>query len=133
MRAYVSLHTLRDEDKLATWLCGIARNVVRRFFRSSATHRRIETVEAAAGMIEDQRGAPDKHLLNKEINEAVRAALMQLGEDKRVVFTLKVLQGRSYEEIAQITGFSVPKLKTDLHRAKIEMRRVLRPYLEVKK
>jgi RNA polymerase sigma-70 factor (ECF subfamily) len=38
----------------------------------------------------------------------------------------------SYEEIAEMTGFSIPKLKTDLHRAKAQMRRLIRPYLEVR-
>ena len=48
------------------------------------------------------------------------------------MFTLKVFQQRSYEEIAQITGFSLAKLKTDLHRARTEMRRLVGSYMEVK-
>jgi len=55
-----------------------------------------------------------------------------LDSDKRMVFVLKLLQQRSYEEIAEITGFSIPKLKTDLHRAKAEMRSLIRPYLEAR-
>jgi len=63
----------------------------------------------------------------------IRLALARLDEDKRLVFTLKELQHLSYKEISEITGSTIPKLKTDLHRAKIEMRRALRPYLEVEK
>jgi RNA polymerase sigma-70 factor (ECF subfamily) len=70
--------------------------------------------------------------LSKELNHLIRSALAELDEDKRLVFTLKELQHLSYKEISEITGSGVPKLKTDLHRAKIEMRRVLRPYLEAK-
>ena len=62
----------------------------------------------------------------------MRHALGALDEDKRLVFTLKIFQQRSYEEIAEITGFSVPKVKTDLHRARTEMRRRMSPYLGVK-
>jgi RNA polymerase sigma-70 factor (ECF subfamily) len=47
------------------------------------------------------------------------------------VFTLKVFHQCSYEEIASITGFSVAKLKTDLHRARAEMRRRIKPYAGV--
>jgi RNA polymerase sigma-70 factor (ECF subfamily) len=36
----------------------------------------------------------------------------------------------SYEDISQITGSTVPKLKTDLHRARLEMKRLIGPYLE---
>jgi RNA polymerase sigma-70 factor (ECF subfamily) len=78
----------------------------------------------------DAAQPPEDSLLNRELNRVVNKALDQLGYDKRTVFTLKVLQLRSYEEIAVITGSSIPKLKTDLHRAKQEMRRMIRPYLE---
>jgi len=54
-----------------------------------------------------------------------------LDEDKRLVFTLKVFQQCSYEEIAEITGFSIAKLKTDLHRARSEMRRRIHAYVGV--
>jgi RNA polymerase sigma-70 factor (ECF subfamily) len=74
---------------------------------------------------------PDDQLLNKELNGVIREALGALDEDKRLVFTLKIFQQRSYEEIAEITGSSIPKLKTDLHRARAEMRRRIRPYLGV--
>ena len=60
-----------------------------------------------------------------------RRALEALDEDKRVVFTLKVFHQCSYEEIAEITGFSMAKLKTDLHRARAEMRRRIKPYAGV--
>src|ERR687890_405986 len=72
---------------------------------------------------------PSGALLDKELSGVIQRALQKLDEDKRTVFTLKVLQQRSYEEIAEITGFSVGKLKTDLHRARAEMRRRIGPYL----
>jgi RNA polymerase sigma-70 factor (ECF subfamily) len=71
-------------------------------------------------------------MLNTELKAVIHDALAALDEDKREVFILKVLQQLSYEEIAEVTGFSTPKLKTDLHRAKAQMRRSIRPYLEVR-
>ena len=69
--------------------------------------------------------------MNRELNRVIHEALGKLDEDKRVVFSLKIFHQRSYEEIAEITGFSIAKLKTDLHRAKAEMRRRIRPYVEL--
>ena len=57
--------------------------------------------------------------------------MVWMDEDKRIVFTLKVFHQCSYEEIAGITGFSLPKLKTDLHRARAEMRKRISPYAGV--
>jgi RNA polymerase sigma-70 factor (ECF subfamily) len=70
-------------------------------------------------------------LLNKELNAHVRRALLGLDEDQRLVFTLKTYQQRSYTEISEITGFTIPKIRNDLHRARREMRRCLSSYLGV--
>jgi RNA polymerase sigma-70 factor (ECF subfamily) len=81
--------------------------------------------------VSDQKQVPVDRLLSKELNELIRRALEALDDDKRLVFTLKVFHQCSYEEIAEITGFSLAKLKTDLHRARAEMRRRIQPYAGV--
>ena len=132
VRAYKNLNGLRDDTKLSTWLFGIAKNVA----RESLRYRRRETDKVGIDddrviELSDGKVTPDRELLDKELNGVIREALGALDEDKRVVFTLKIFQQRSYEEIAEITGSSIPKLKTDLHRARAEMRRRIRPYLGV--
>jgi len=132
VRAYKNLSALRDETKLSTWLFGIARNVARESLRTrQQMNRRIEIDDPAIQELRDRKLAPDDHLIKEELNQVIQSALCRLDEDKRIVFALKVFQQQSYEEIAAITGFSMSKLKTDLHRARAEMRRLLRPYLEV--
>ena len=130
VRAYRGLEGLREEARLSTWLFAIAKNVAREHLR---TRRRdagnVEIDGEESFELHDRKPTPAGELLDKELNGVIRRALMRLDEDKRLVFTLKVLQQRSYEEIAEITGFSVGKLKTDLHRARAEMRRRIGPYL----
>lgn len=130
VRAYKNLKTLRDDTKLSTWLFGIAKNVARESLRYK--HRETDKVgidDDHVIELSDGKRAPDSELLDKELNGVIRAALGALDEDKRLVFTLKIFQQRSYEEISAITGSSIPKLKTDLHRARAEMRRRIQPYL----
>lgn len=132
VRAYKNMESLRDETKLSTWLFGIAKNVARESLRSR--HReegRVAIDDDRVVELNDGSLLPDGELLNKELNQAIHDALGCLDEDKRMVFTLKVMHQRSYEEIAEITGFSIPKLKTDLHRARAEMRRRIQPYLGI--
>ena len=134
LAAYRNIQNLRDDTKLKTWLCGIAKNLIYKFLRS----RRKEGVNSGAEiesltLADHKIVQPDREFLSKELNRTIRVALAELDEDKRLVFTLKELQHLSYKEIAEITGSAIPKLKTDLRRAKIEMCRALRPYLEAKK
>jgi len=131
VRAYKGLGGLREEARLSTWLFAIAKNVARESLRGrprAERHVEIDDSDAAAELTDGAR-SPVGQLLDKELSGVVQKALARLDEDKRLVFTLKVFQQRSYEEIAEITGFSVGKLKTDLHRARAEMRRRIGPYL----
>jgi RNA polymerase sigma-70 factor, ECF subfamily len=132
VRAYKNLGTLRGDAKLSTWLFGIAKNVARESLRSrQRASLGVELDDEAVRELRDEKLPPDDSLINKELNGVIRDALARLDDDKRLVFALKVFQQQSYEEIAAITGFSIAKLKTDLHRARLEMRRLVRPYLEV--
>ncbi len=132
VRAYRGLHTLRTETKLSTWLFGIAKNVARESLRARVRDdRHVDLEDKLVLNLSDRGPVPVKQLLNKELNEVIQNSLALLDEDKRLVFTLKVFQQCSYEEIAEITGFSIPKLKTDLHRARTEMRRRVGSYVRV--
>lgn len=131
--AYKGISSLRGEAKLRTWLCGIAKNTVYKSFRARRKEGTQSSDEVESLNVVDKKNLlPDKQFLSKELNQRIRFALKKLDEDKRLIFTLKELQQLSYNEISEITGYSIPKLKTDLHRAKAEMRNSLRPYLEVK-
>jgi RNA polymerase sigma-70 factor (ECF subfamily) len=132
VRAYRSLHTLRAETKLSTWLFGIAKNVARESLRARVRDgRHVDLEDKLVLNLSDREPVPVDQLLNRELNELIQRSLALLDDDKRLVFTLKVFQQCSYEEIAEITGFSIPKLKTDLHRARTEMRRRIGPYVRV--
>jgi RNA polymerase sigma-70 factor (ECF subfamily) len=132
MGAYRNRHLLRGDAKLSTWLCGIAKNVVSKSFRSRRhEHLRTEIGDEELLELRENSPLPDKQLLSEELSRIIRNILLRLDEDWRTVFVLKVFQQLSYEEISEITGSSIPKLKTDLHRAKAEVRRLIRPYLEV--
>ena len=132
VRAYRHLGALREEEKFSTWLFSIAKNVAREHLRSGERRAtKIELDDESVLELRDERQTPAGELLDKELNAVVRRALGALDEDKRLVFALKIFQQRSYEEIVEITGFSLPKVKTDLHRARAEMRRRVGPYMGV--
>jgi RNA polymerase sigma-70 factor (ECF subfamily) len=132
VRAYRAIRTMRKDTKLSTWLFGIARNVARESIRARIrANNHVDIADKSVMDLSDNKPVPVDGLLSKELNEQIRRSLAALDEDKRLVFTLKVLHQCSYDEIAAITGFSIAKLKTDLHRARAEMRRRISPYAGV--
>ena len=132
--AYRGIVNLRGDAALKTWLCGIAKNLVYKSFRANCKNgekngEKIETLDLSV----NQNEHPDALVLNKELNQVITSALGKLNEDKRLIFVLKEMQNLSYKEISDITGNAIPKLKTDLFRAKADMRSMLRVYMEAKK
>jgi RNA polymerase sigma-70 factor (ECF subfamily) len=130
VRAYRNLGGLRDDRHLSTWLFGIARNVVRESARAHRRDERRVTLDDPESLeLESTGRLPEGVMLDRELNEVIGQALLELDEDKRIVFTLRIFHEMSYEEIRRITGHSVGKLKTDLHRARQLMRRRIAPYV----
>ena len=130
VRAYRNLNYLKDEARLSTWLFGIARNVAREATRqTSKAARNVALDEPESLNLKAMGATPDGAMLDRELNQTIKQALAGLDEDKRLVFSLKIFHEKSYEEISMITGHSIGKLKTDLHRARAEMRKRLEPYL----
>lgn len=132
VRAYKSLKNVRDETKLASWLFGIGRNVAREAIRARQKENKncIDSDFSNSGVEDNTQVSPAQNLLQKEMNQAMHSALALLDEDWRTIFVLKVFHQCSYQEIADITGFSLAKIKTDLHRARLQVRRRMRPFLE---
>jgi len=132
VRAYRGIRGMNPETKMSTWLFGIARNVARESLRARVrANRQVDLEDKSVLDLSDREPVPVEKLLSKELNDLISRALSALDEDKRLVFTLKVFHHCSYEEIAEITGFSLAKLKSDLHRARAEMRRRIQPYAGV--
>jgi len=127
-RAFKAFGAFEERSAASTWLCGIARNVALNHFRSGRQFGRVFDVDATP---EPASGyGPETLLLSRELRDAIRISLLALDEEKRIAFTLKVLEQKSYEEIAVITGSAIAKLKTDVHRARLQLRVALAKYRE---
>lgn len=134
VRAYRNLRSLGEDSKISTWLFGIARNVVRESMRQSIRRKQDVSLDEPTPIeLQADCPTPAGEILGRELNQEIRRALVELDDDKRLVFSLKVFHGKSYEEISGITGHSIGKLKTDLHRARIELKSRLSGYLETGK
>lgn len=75
----------------------------------------------------DWRDVPSEIVEKKDVRVAVRKALETLPQKYREVFVLRDMQGLSVGETARILEISAPAVKTQLHRARLQMREQLAP------
>ncbi|HYK91139.1 MAG TPA: sigma-70 family RNA polymerase sigma factor [Acidobacteriota bacterium] len=130
IRAHRRLSSMHSDSQLSTWLFGIARNVAREAIKEKYRDQRKVVLDGAVSRtLRDSRTGPDDRLIAGELNQAIYNALTSLTEDYRAVFVLKIMHRMRYVEISRITGSSVGKLKTDLHRARMQMQQSLKLYL----
>ncbi|HTY63215.1 MAG TPA: sigma-70 family RNA polymerase sigma factor [Acidobacteriota bacterium] len=132
---YQKLKTLNEIDKFEPWLFRIARNFVYQRYRKRAPIAASIDAPNEEGRympeLVDVRKSPDEAFLAEELEEVVSDVIANLPEKYREVFVLSALQHLSYEEIADAVGRSIPSVKTDIHRARLEVRENVKKYLKV--
>ena len=114
VRAFGSLAAFRGDSSLRTWLFTIARRLVadaRRALRRQ--HVAAEVQEADAATEYD----PLDHLIADESQRRMQEAIGRLSPTQREVFLLRVTEGLSYREIADVVGTTEGAARVHYHNA----------------
>jgi RNA polymerase sigma-70 factor (ECF subfamily) len=114
VRAFGSLDGFRGDSSLRTWLCTIARNLVRDRMRSRKIRR--PAVPIAEDHAVTEHDALDRAVAD-ETEARMRAAVERLSPMQREVFSLRVGEGLSYKEIAAIVGSTEGAARVHYHNA----------------
>jgi RNA polymerase sigma-70 factor, ECF subfamily len=132
LKAYERFADLKNSPTVGGWLKTVTTNLCLnhltryrgrwRFFSEMFAHDDDEdfTLEIPA----DESTSEHMHELDQR--QIVEHALHRLPSGQRVPLVLYHYDGKSYEEIAEITGSSLSKVKTDIFRAREALRKKLR-------
>jgi RNA polymerase sigma-70 factor, ECF subfamily len=114
VRAFGSLEAFRGDSSLRTWLFTIERRLM-------LDRRRAERRQRAMVPIEPSDAATEfdalDGLLAEETETRVRKAVTSLSPTQHEVFTLRVEQGLSYKEIAEVVGTTEGAARVHYHNA----------------
>ena len=77
----------------------------------------------------DTSGEPHRLLEKKELGQVIEDAIGALEEQARRIFILRDILGESYQAIANEEGLTLGTVKTRVHRARLELREILRDFL----
>jgi RNA polymerase sigma-70 factor (ECF subfamily) len=127
LRLYRGLESFRGQAKVSTYLYRIVVNVAQ-----DAWKRRRKERAALAEPFPDEDGGssqwiegfahrgPDARdqLMERELWEAVNAALLELPPSERAVLVLYHQEERSYEAIAEALAMPIGTVRTHLHRGR---------------
>jgi RNA polymerase sigma-70 factor (ECF subfamily) len=119
IRAFDALATCREPDRFGAWFFRILTNQCRNVVARRRDMVPVEDLDPPGG----ERA--DAALERGELGEALEAALARLTPEQREAFVMKHVDGRSYEEMAQLLGVGVDALKMRVHRARDAMRSMM--------
>lgn len=119
-KAYRSLRTFRPGAKFSTWIFAITYHGCCDRLARRKRYSNDELPERA-----DSGPGPEQTAIALDEAARLRAAIEALPEKYRTVITLYHLQGKQYEEIAEVLGLPMGTVKTHLFRAKEQLRRLL--------
>ncbi|PYO75518.1 MAG: RNA polymerase subunit sigma-24, partial [Gemmatimonadetes bacterium] len=78
---------------------------------------------------EDATARPDDLYRKRFLKDAVDQCVQRLPEHHREVFVLRELEGKSYQEISEITGCNLGTVKSRLNRARNSFAQLIGPIL----
>lgn len=126
LEVFKSISKFKGDSKLSTWIYRITTNKCLEFIRKKNTKKRFAFMQTIMGneipidktQYFTEINHPGILLENKEKSAIIFKAIHTLPESQRVIFTLAKIDGKSYQEIVEITGKSLSSVESVMFRAK---------------
>jgi RNA polymerase sigma-70 factor (ECF subfamily) len=131
-RVHRGLPYFRGEARLSTWIYRIVANVcVQEVQKRGRSKRTLSLDDPAAGSKDDQPrsrltpSAKDRQFGDLELRDRLEKAIARLPPNYRLLIAAHYLKGVQYEDLADALDLPLGTVKTQLHRAKQQLRRLL--------
>jgi RNA polymerase sigma-70 factor (ECF subfamily) len=137
VRVYRHLGRFDRSKKFSTWIYTIASNLAKNELRNRSRNPLVLFTSMTNGWedeerpleFEDPTSRPDDLFRKRHVRELVDSSVAQLPSHHREVFVLREIEGRSYEEIAEITHCNLGTVKSRLNRARNSFAEIIEPSL----
>jgi RNA polymerase sigma-70 factor (ECF subfamily) len=130
--ALCSWSRLRDRsaDEARAWLFTVARRQVSRYFRRARVERSaIERLGIRVPVLhEDDVAAIERRAGLSQLRAALRVELDRLSDEQRDALRLRVVEDRSYEEVARLLGITEQAARARVSRGLRALARSLEPH-----
>lgn len=124
IQLYRKIGSFRGDSAFTTWLHRMAVNQVLMHFRKKNV-KLEKTTEEGETPTQIVSGSNDPQRMQIVDKIALENAIKQLPEGYKAVFVLHDVEGYEHEEVAKILGCSVGTSKSQLHKARLKLRKLL--------
>ena len=113
----------KQKSKFSTWIYQIAKNQSLNL-KSKKKRRKTDATEIddTQAWVPVEEKTPETKVLANEQKKLLLEALDSLKEKHRIILVLREMESLSYDDIAQVLGCSVGRVKSRLHEARLALR-----------
>lgn len=122
LKAFKAFSSFKGKSSVKTWLYSIAHNECISWLKRETKYEMVPLENSKIDYLESLETQPEAALEKMEDSKHVIEVLNSLKEQFRDVLILSELQELSYEEIGNTLGWSIPKVKSTIYRARIQFR-----------
>lgn len=122
LKAFRALRSFRGHSSLGTWLYRISVNVC--LNRVSVKAPRFEPIDDQAP-IQTQADSPADQVLSQERAARMRALVARLPNKQRTALVLRVYQGMSHQQVADVLGITVGAVKANVFHGLKNLKRLM--------
>jgi len=133
MRVFRSKSSYNRIARFSTWLYTIALNLAKTHYKKKSRmdlvgfhNDDLQQTYEVSDMIESTSSQPDSIYQRRAIIRYVERALQKISDDFRDVLVLRDIQGLTYEEISDVTGYPMGTVKSKLNRGRVQLQQLLR-------
>ena len=123
MKALRGLRKFRGDSAFRTWLLSIAANEARGMLRK--VRRRTEVSLDDAPPVAAGNPSPSDTMEREEDSRRLREGMELLPEKQRLVVSMRIYEGLSYREIAEIIGSSEGAARVNYHHGVNRLKEIL--------
>jgi RNA polymerase sigma-70 factor (ECF subfamily) len=125
IQLFRKIGSFRGDSAFTTWLHRMTVNQVLMHFRKRSV-KMEKTTEEGETPVQIVTGTENPRHMPVVDRIALDSAIAQLPNGYRTVFVLHDVEGHEHEEVAKILGCSVGTSKSQLHKARMKLRRLLK-------
>jgi RNA polymerase sigma-70 factor, ECF subfamily len=128
VRVFQKIDTFRGQAAFSSWLYRLAMNICIDHVKKEKRHRQMLSYDTR----EDSEWAATDRDHRFDLKPHLQRAVNMLPARYRAVFILYQTEGYSHREIGEMLEISTGTSKSQLHKARRELRRLLAPVLTIK-
>ncbi len=126
IKVYNSLHKYDCSRNFSSWITTLSRNYLIDHYRKTKLEKKQRTDFNEHMLDSEGKTDPEETIIKKQNQKIIWKGMSSLNADVRIALILRDIQGKKYEDIAEIMASPLGTVKSRVNRGRIQLAKILK-------